>query len=300
MNSSFLKTFLTLARSGSFTKTAQSLHMTQPGVSQHIKKLEEDCNTALLVRYGKSFELTPKGEMLLQFAQDYFEKEANLLHALSQDDTYSGHVSVACSGALALKIYPALLQLQKRHPSLQISLEAAPNKRIIDLLETSDIDIGLVTQKPRQPSLITEVIGEDSLCLILPQDEADTWQNLMRLGFIDHPDGFHYLGRLLDQNFPNEFTSLKAIPVSGYINQLSQILLPVSEGLGFTALPETALAAFPNKEKLRKFVLRYPVSETLYLALKRQRPLAKRHQIVVDQIKSLVANNKQSTLPTTP
>lgn len=53
INTTWLRTFCTLAEVGHFTLTAERLHMTQSGVSQQVRKLEEQLNTELLVRQGK-------------------------------------------------------------------------------------------------------------------------------------------------------------------------------------------------------------------------------------------------------
>ncbi len=58
LNPSFLKTFIALVETKSFTKTAEILHMTQPGVSQHVKWMEDYFGEPLIVREGKKFELT--------------------------------------------------------------------------------------------------------------------------------------------------------------------------------------------------------------------------------------------------
>ena len=59
INQQWLHTFLTLVEVGHFTKTAEKLYMTQPGVSQHIKKLEELVEVPLLNRIGKRFWADP-------------------------------------------------------------------------------------------------------------------------------------------------------------------------------------------------------------------------------------------------
>jgi DNA-binding transcriptional LysR family regulator len=63
INQQWLHTFITLVEVGHFTLTGDKLHMTQPGVSQHIKKLEEQLGVLLLNRIGKRFEVTREGEV---------------------------------------------------------------------------------------------------------------------------------------------------------------------------------------------------------------------------------------------
>ncbi len=66
INTLWLRSFCTLVELKHFTRTAERLHMTQSGVSQQIRKLEEQLGVVLLKRQGKTFSLTEAGERLLQ------------------------------------------------------------------------------------------------------------------------------------------------------------------------------------------------------------------------------------------
>lgn len=75
--------------------------------------------------------------------------------------------------------------------------------------------------------------------LVLPASvETDVYGKdlLTDLGLIDHPDAEHYLSLYLAQSQESDFThlSIKEIPVTGSVNQISQILQPVAKGLGVT------------------------------------------------------------------
>src|SRR5262245_56755976 len=64
-----LRAFVSLARTGSFTKTARHLHLSQSAISHSIKALEDEVQCRLLDRVGKSVILTHAGEQLLGHAQ---------------------------------------------------------------------------------------------------------------------------------------------------------------------------------------------------------------------------------------
>ncbi|CUB02465.1 LysR family transcriptional regulator [Marinomonas fungiae] len=70
LNTQHLITFRTLVETGSFTQTARKLGLTQPAVSQHIQKLEKGLGEPLLIRHGRSTELTEAGEVLYRHVQD--------------------------------------------------------------------------------------------------------------------------------------------------------------------------------------------------------------------------------------
>ncbi len=280
INPIYLRTFMSLVKTNHFTHTAEQLNMTQPGVSQHIKKLEAQLGKPLLSRYGKKFELTSAGDSLIQYGLQQAKAEAELVNMIAGDNLNVGDCKLACSGSMAMQLYPALLDLQNQFAGLIVSVEAAPNATIIERIRTNQSDVGIVTQPINNPKLIQEKLGEDALCLVVPAQAEFTWQAILRLGFINHPDGHHYAIQLLEDNFADMFVGMDQIPQSGYINQLSQILLPVSRGLGFTVIPQSSLDAFPYPARIRSAELTAPVNETVYLVTKKHRPLPSRYQLI--------------------
>ncbi|MEH6471059.1 MAG: LysR family transcriptional regulator [Halopseudomonas sp.] len=280
INPVLLRTFMSLVKTHHFTHTAELLNMTQPGVSQHIKKLETQLGKPLLDRHGKTFELTSAGDRLYQYGLQQTEAESELLSSLVGDELHTGACKLACSGSMAMQLYPQLLTLQQRFPGLTMSVEAAPNAAIIERIRSNQSDIGIVTQPIREPKLDQQQLGEDTLCLVVPAKADATWQALMELGFIDHPDGHHYAIQLLEVNFSEQYRGMDRVPQSGYINQLSQILLPVSLGSGFTVLPRSSVDAFPYPDRIRIVQLDIPVNETVYLITKKHRTLPARYRLI--------------------
>lgn len=294
INQQWLHTFLTLVEVGHFTQTAEKLYMTQPGVSQQVKKLEEQVGFPLLNRIGKRFELTREGEILYQFGSKRKQEEDQLFSELQFDDPHKGECRIACSGAMATFLYPHFLERQKAHSELVVAVEAAPNYRIVEGLLVNTIDLGIVTQPAPSAELVYEALGFESLCLVLPSGYADRlprFEDLQALGFVDHPDGAHYADRLLNANFKGEYQGLGKIKKTGYINQLSQILIPVSEGLGFTVLPQTAIWQFEQQSLLDVPRLKEPIRDELFLARKKYRTLPKRYDWFIKKIREIFSAN---------
>lgn len=69
-------------------KRVELLHMTQPGVSQHINKLETACGYPLIKRFNKKFELTIYGRKVYDYAVKHFEEEFDLLQNLAHDEPF--------------------------------------------------------------------------------------------------------------------------------------------------------------------------------------------------------------------
>jgi len=280
INEKWLLTFMTLAETGHFTLTAEKLNMTQPGVSQHIQKLETQLKTQLLTRFGKKFELSLAGQKLYQYATNNAHLQQQLQQDLQYDDPHRGECRFACSGALAMFLYPQFIAYQALHPNLTVSLEAAPNKNIIKDLLDDKVDIGIVTQRLEPGQLQQVEIGKELLQLVLPASYKEQTVNaamLRGLGFINHPDGFHFLNKINNANHLFEGKKAESIPIRGYINQANQILLPVAQGIGFTVLPESAVKQFQQQQLLYIVPLDNPITEPLFLTKKRYRTLAQRY-----------------------
>lgn len=285
LNPLWLKTFVTLAEVGHFTRTAEQLFMTQPGVTQHINKLENQVGTLLLTRIGKSFELTDAGLQLLSYAKTKIIEEEHLLQILQTDEPHAGRCRFACSGALAMHFYPRFVQYQLQHEQLQVALEAAPNSRIIESILDNSIDVGIVTQQQSSLELNQLYLGKQALCLVLPpsfKGREITLTLLEDIGFINHPDGHYYAEQLLSAQFGNEFVGMSKLKQRGYINQLNQILLPVSKGLGFTVLPQIVVDEYPEPLFIANTLSE--VAEELYMVSKKQRQLPSRYQWFIDTI----------------
>mgnify|MGYP001197142479 CR=1 FL=1 len=287
LNAQWLNTFITLVEIGHFTKTAEKLFMTQPGVSQHIKKLEVQLNAPLIEKTGKQFELTDAGQKVYQYALTLQQHENALMEAVKVDSPYIGSCLFSMSGSLCMQFQAVFLDRQIEHPSLFISLESAPNYRIVDELLNRKIDLGIVTQKIPSPQLEYQLIGEEKLCLVVPKGfDSQDWNlnDLKSLGIINHPDCEHYLLQFLSAY--NQEHELNNIQHSGYINQLSQILYPVAKGLGFTLLPSSAVNAFPDLDQITILPLTTEIKESLYLVQKRYRSLPARYDWFIKTIQA--------------
>ena len=276
----WLKTFCTLVEVGHFTQTADKLFMTQSGVSQHIKKLEQQLETPLLHREGKTFSLTDAGKKLYKHGEKLLKNSQELKALIKQDDAHIGTVKIASPGSIGLKLYPYLLDIQQAQPRLTIDYVFSPNNQIEKELIDRKIDIGLTTRLPNNSKLRYQEIALEPLVLITEKSiKSISWKDLMELGFIGHPDAEHHAGLVLGANFA-EFEHTEQFKHKGFSNQISLILEPVSRGLGFTVLPLHAVNAFHNQESISVHSLKKPVNEALYLCNNKQALAPKRTQYV--------------------
>lgn len=296
MNHIWLKTFCTLVHVGHFTRTAEKLFMTQSGVSQHIKKLEKQLGSQLLIREGKAFSLTAAGSQLYQKGLELLRSSDELEALIRQDNAYIGKVKIASPGSVGLKLYPQLLDLQQAHPELVIDYRFAPNKAIQQELVNRTLDLALITESTNNSHLLCQKIAEEPLVLVTSNKvKTVDWKTLIELGFISHPDAQHHFKQLLSRNY-TKFEHIEQFSFKGFSNQISLILEPVSRGLGFTVLPLYAVKAYQPQKSISIHTLKTSVNEDLYLCINRHSIVSNRTKLIKTVVTDYLTKAKnQST-----
>jgi DNA-binding transcriptional LysR family regulator len=266
--------------------------MTQPGVSQHLRKLEDQVGQALISRQGKSFSPTPAGEAILAMGRSRRDEECQLRKVIQSDDPDVGDVAIACSGSFAMLLYPHLLTLMQNAPQLNIRLEAMPQASVAQGVWKGRFDLGVADHAPRNSRLDSVLLGREELCLVLPAGAPGRpigFAALEELGFIAHPDGYAYADELFSLNFPDEFRGSDRLRLRGFVNQIGQIPTPVSQGLGYTLLPRSGVNAYHDKHKLRVAELSNSRHYELRTIFRRGRVLPRRVLRVSKLIQTLAA-----------
>jgi len=108
METRYLNTLIAAVETGTFSKAAELLHITQSAVSQRIKFLEEHFGQQLLDRSGQRLALTTAGQMVFNKARDILEKEKELLTCL-QDSAAQKHLSLCCTPTFGMAYLPQVL-----------------------------------------------------------------------------------------------------------------------------------------------------------------------------------------------
>ncbi|WP_244448730.1 LysR family transcriptional regulator [Bosea sp. LC85] len=236
-----------------------------------------------MLRRPRNLELTPAGRALLDYCREVGAAEEHLRHRLSAADEKRGEISLISPGSIGLTLYPRLLALQEKHPGLSIRHRFAPTQEVVEAVLSSRFELGLVTIRPDDPRLAVEKFAEEPLELIAPAGErVENWEDLQRLGFIDHPDGEAMATRLLRARFPGN-PGLHGLRRSGFTNQIALILEPVSRGLGFTVLPQHARESFAQPEKIQVVPGKREVCDTLWLIHRAEWPLSRRARLMLDR-----------------
>jgi len=284
INPQWLRSFASLVEQGSFTRAADRLGITQAAVSQHVRQLENQFG-ALLIRRPRRIELTPAGEALLIYCREAEAAEQRLRQRLSEADIEHGEISLISPGSIGLLLYPMLLELQASHPGLSVRHRFAPDPEVLDAVSSNRYELGIVSRRPEDPRLSATLFAEEALELVIPAGEqVRDWNDLVRLGFIDHPDGRTMATRLLGLQFPGN-PGVSQLPVHGFSNQIALILEPVARGLGFTVIPRYAREAFAGAQAIHSVASENPVVDSLWLIHRSEWPLSGRARLAVDHLR---------------
>lgn len=289
LNATWLETFAVLAEEGHFTRAAERLNMTQPGVSQQLRKLEAQVGQPLISQEGKSFALTTVGEALRDLGLARRAEERLLRNVIAGDEPDVGQLHLACSGSFAMLFYPRAIAMMRRAAGLSIHVEAAPRGRVLEGVLQGDFDLGVIAEDPRHPRIDAQHIGREELCLVLPQSTAEPvdLDDLEALGLVGHPDAFGYANDLFGLNFPEKFAGADRLRVRTSVNQIGQIPAPVAAGVGYTLLPRSGLSAFADARQIKVARLPKPRFHELWLITRRARSPSKRLERVVEEMRSL-------------
>ena len=143
-----LKYFLAIAREGSITGAANSLHLTQPTLSRQIQELEKELNQKLLIRGKYKVTLTPEGMILRKRAQEIIEmveKTEAEFQAIS--DTISGDIYIGCGETDSMKYIASVIkEIQSDYPDVKFHIYSGNAEDVTEKLDKGLLDFGLLIQ----------------------------------------------------------------------------------------------------------------------------------------------------------
>jgi DNA-binding transcriptional LysR family regulator len=183
MNFEHVETFLAVVKAGSFREAAKQLGISQPAVSQHIKKLEAYLNTQLIIRDRKGHQLTPASRTLLPYAESLVAVTQRAELALK-----SSELRIGASSNIGIYFLPPFLKrLEQTHnPAYAVDVIIDTNLAIIEKLENGLIDIALMEWWDNRPGFTAQLWQRAELVLIVPPDHP--WRTLTKIpaGYLEN------------------------------------------------------------------------------------------------------------------
>lgn len=170
-----LKAFHAICMTGSISKAADHLCLTQPAVSIALKKLEKKHGVSLFMRHGPKIELTEEGRALQLLVSDMFDAESSVINFLQQGENLeAGSLKVASDGpVLPLKL---LALYRNKYPGIVLNVRLGNNLECWHALMRREVDIALIAQSgiPEQARdhVIIQPIRKQGVSAILPQGHS--------------------------------------------------------------------------------------------------------------------------------
>ena len=160
-----LKAFHAVAQYGGFSRAAERLALTQPAVSDHIRKLEETYGVQLFLRSPRGVTLTALGRKLFAVAERHFETEAEALELLSRAATLEeGQLTIGADAAV--HVLPAIARFRDRFPKIALRLVSGNSAELLARLESFAIDIAVTAERPASDAILSKRLRQDQLVAV--------------------------------------------------------------------------------------------------------------------------------------
>jgi DNA-binding transcriptional LysR family regulator len=164
-----LNTFIEVARLGSFSRAAEKVLRSQPAVSAQIRQLEQEYGNKLLDRSARSVRLTPAGEILFEYANEFMALRSKSLQAVSQQNGIpAGTLSIGANEGTFLYVLPKVFaKYHRAFPKVKISVYRSFTHKVVAKVEDAAIDVGVVTLPVKSSSLHEVPIFRDRVLLMV-------------------------------------------------------------------------------------------------------------------------------------
>lgn len=239
-----IRAFIAVAQTGSFTRAAARLHLSQPALTVQIRRLETTVGVRLFDRNSRSVALTPTGRELLPLLQkSLHDMEHVLIDARALGDGSSGVVRIACLPTFAASVLPELVQqVNKAVPRAGFYVRDVVASMVNTLVRNEEVDIGLTGGELTDPAFEVLHAGGDRLVAVFPKGHALARRK--RITLVDLAS--------VPLVLTAQGTSVRAVVDNAFANQnctpeiaceptyMMTAVAMVRAGLGVTILPASA------------------------------------------------------------
>jgi len=254
-----LEVLVAVAREKSFSRAAETLHRTQPAVSQAIRRLETELGEPLFDRSSKDGTLTAAGRVLLGVAQQILNLRHGAHAALKElKDLHRGKLTLSANEYTVMYLLSVIPVFRARHPHIKVEVKRSLASRIPSEILGRDTEIGIVSFKPSDAAIAAVPVVMDELALIVPTDHplaAKQTVSVRELGaesFIAHNVASPYRERVV-RTFEKYQTPLN---ISMEMPTLEAIKRFVEQGMGVALVPRLAARAEIDRKQVVALTVR--------------------------------------------
>ena len=246
--------FYVVAKNKHMTRASEELHISQPAISQSIKKLEDQLGGALFLRSNKGMELTEEGKMFYEYVKGALELITNAENEFTSfKDLSKGEIKIGCSTTLTkLILMDVLKEFHKDYPNISINITNGLTKDLINDLKLGKLDLVIYNESNiKETNLNLEKIKEIKEGFIYNpdffKDDITSFEDLNKYPLILQKEESNSR-KLLDQIALNN--SVKLIPKMEVVSQeLITEFTNIGLGIGFSII-DLAKRNFSNLKEL--------------------------------------------------
>lgn len=247
-----LRSFAAVARHRHFTRAAAELHIGQPAVSQHVRRLEDELGVRLLSRTTRAVELTEAGRLLLaRTERSLAELDAGLAELDELKGLLRGRLTIGAMQWLdPYDLAGALATFHARHPAIDIRVVEQVASSMLGAVQADELDVAFVPIETGLPEgLSWELLFEDELVLVVAPDHPLAKRAQVRLAALrDEPFVFLREGTGLRRAVEDAAAAAGFEPNARFeTNELSRVLALVARGLGVSAVSRAVAEAAGNQ-----------------------------------------------------
>ena len=248
------RVFYVVAKNKHMTKASEELHISQPAISQSIKKLEDELGGALFLRSNKGMELTSEGKMFYEYVKGALELINNAENEFTSfKDLSKGDIKIGCSTTLTkLILVDTLKEFHEEYPNINISITNDLTSNLINDLKLGKLDFVIFNESNiKETNLNLEKIKELKQGFIYNpdyfKDEINTFEDLNKYPLILQKEESNSR-KLLDSIALNN--NVKLIPKMEVVSQeLITDFTFIGLGIGYSII-DLAKRNHPNLKEL--------------------------------------------------
>ena len=261
MDISVLQIFLAVAETGSFSRAAEQIYLTQPAISKRIAALESEIGTRLFDRIGRGIHLTPAGEALLARARHVILELEDIKRGISNlSGTITGELQVATSHHIGLHRLPGpLKQFHDSYRQVRLNLQFMDSEKACQAVAKGDLELAVVTLPPKDTVFLkVEKIWDDPLDIVVSPGHPLARERRVKLEkLLDYPAILPGPGTYTREIILDAFGPLRdRIQVGMATNYLEVLKMLAAIGLGWSALPRTMIDEVLKVVQIEKGVIR--------------------------------------------
>ena len=251
-----LESFCAVVRYQSFTKAAEKLYISQPTISTHIRMLEQEFNSRLIIRTTKNIEITPHGKELFACAQKIFTLKNDLIQKWSEENKKI--IRIGASTIPADYILPEVLPLFcQKYPDIQLHIHQNDSGNILQSILNGKFTIGMVGMKAFEKELDFVPFFHDEIVMITPKQEKflhfaqkafnqDDLISLLKKETIILREQGSGSKKRLESYFEQINLSEKSLNIVARLNDQESIKKLVASGLGISFISAKAITDADN------------------------------------------------------